>query len=384
MANENLIKSITKYRSWMTNEALPFWSNIGIEPGSRSAVERVEFDGKPNYSVDKRVRVQTRQIFTFGIAADQGWIASDKAKNLIVDIENYLEKNAVSGSRPELFAHLLSAEDKIIDERKDLYDIAFTLLALAWQFKILGTHKYLDRANRILELLDTELPGKNGGYLEGDYESEFRRQNPHMHLFESLLTWYEVSQDNSFLQRAGEIFKLFENFFYLPNYEVLLEYFDDEWSPEVEKQIVEPGHMLEWVWLLDWYGRLSSTDTSKYFSALYYKAYQHGFDPATGLLFDGLAVDGSVKIAKKRCWPMTELIKANLVMARHGEELCEQRASDAIELLFKYFISEQIKGSYVDHYDEESKLIVDYAPASSMYHLAMACAECCDYLDRSN
>lgn len=382
---KSLINSITRYKNWMSNEALPLWSTRGIENFSGASIERLDNNGSPIFNLDKRTRVQTRQIFTFSIASDFGWIEKDKGQKVCDSLNAFINENAINPEKPFLYVHLLNSSNEIKDNKIDLYDLSFTLLAKAWQKKVFNKKNVIEEADKIIDYICTNLKSKDGGYLEGNYKAQKRRQNPHMHLLEALLSLYEATSKDKYLTLASEIIDLFKNHFFLESKGVLLEYFNDDLSSKEDAQAVEPGHMFEWVWLLDWYSKLSSEDMSSYIIELYNNAYEFGLDNKTGLLYDELDIEGNVINAKKRCWPITEMIKANLIIAKMDKtpvdiNIAEDRAINAIDTLFTYFISDNISGSYVDHYNENNELFRDYAPASSMYHFAMALAVCCKYL----
>ena len=73
-------------------------------------------------------------------------------------------------------------------------------------------------ADDTLAFLDAELRApRGGGCLEGSPTGNTpRRQNPHMHLFEGLLTLWSSTKDPQYLTRAGAMFELFASRFFSP------------------------------------------------------------------------------------------------------------------------------------------------------------------------
>ena len=77
---------------------------------------------------------------------------------------------------------------------------------------------------------------------------------------------------------------------------------------------------------------------------------------------------------------MTELIKASIAQAREGRERCEESAANAIESLMQYYLNASTPGAYIDRLDGQDQVLVDFAPASTLYHLIMAAAEVTAYV----
>ncbi|WP_244884536.1 AGE family epimerase/isomerase [Marinagarivorans algicola] len=378
MVNNTLITASLRFQRWMTNEALPLWMSRGIVPHKQCHYERLKANGEPDLETNTRVRVQARQAFAFASAYRRGW--APEGRSLAVQLCEFIEKNARHPHASGGYVHLMDSEWNIADYKQDLYDHAFYLLAFAWLYTITGDAIYLDRAESLQRWLDDSFASPVGGWREGDYEVGARRQNPHMHLFESYMSLYEATEQAHWLARAGEIFALFQTRFFDAEHRVLREFFDDNWQPHPDAgNIIEPGHMVEWVWLLHWYGRLSGRNVSIWADALYEKAYQIGF-ASSGLMFDDMNIDGSARGSTKRSWPMTEVIKANIAQAKAGHKDGEERAAEAIDLLFTYYLDcAKVAGSWVDQRGANDEVVNDFAPASTLYHLMVACTEVVDY-----
>lgn len=364
---------------WMTSSALPLWMEQGFDRANGSAHERLTPDGLPDTGCPKRVRVQARQMFVLACASQRGWL--EGAAGIVADLDHFVARYARHPSAPHVYVHVLNSDNGIHDPRQDVYDLAFFLLACAWRFRAFNDSTALRKAEALIQHLDAYIKGPKGGWLEGDYSTDVRRQNPHMHLLEAFIALYDATNDGRWLARAGEIFSLFENYFYDPRNGVLLEYFHQDWRPlsEDEGQEVEPGHMLEWVWLLYQYSQRSGAPVERYTKTLYQRALQWGTDRDSGLLYDAVSCQGKVLKASKRCWPITELIKASLCQARAGDYAAEEHAARGIKLLFEYYFNDKIPGLYIDQLDADNRVVNNLAPASTLYHLMVATTEAVDY-----
>ncbi|WP_111642453.1 AGE family epimerase/isomerase [Marinimicrobium alkaliphilum] len=362
---------------WLREQALPFWLAHGIEPESGAHHEQMLADGRPDTQANIRVRVQARQIFAYSFAYCRGW-AGPEALTAVRRMRHFLDNRAAGAAGG--YSHLLNPRFDVIDRRQDLYDHAFHLLACAWEYKAFGDPAHLEAARALVGFLDRRFGADYGGWIEGDYAYTYRRQNPHMHLFEAFQALYEVTGDGHWLARAGEIFTLFETCFYCPQRGLLFEFFERDWrlAPGEAGRVVEPGHMLEWVWLLERYGRWADRPVGHYTERLYREALAIG-QTSSGLILDQVDADAPQTQGPKRSWPMTELIKASIARARTGDADAQGRVIKAVNALFDCYLCGAKPGTYVDRRDENDAVMVDVAPASTLYHLVIAAAELADY-----
>ncbi len=378
--SQALRAAASRLESWMKNDALPLWLERGIEPKTNANYERLTPAGLPDLESSTRVRVQARQAFFFAAAYHRGWCEQGKpvAKNLLTFVHNVAAHPTAGGG----YTHLLDNNFVVVDTKQDLYDHAFFLLANAWCYRAFNEQSYLDEADKLIAHLDAHFGSAVGGWIEGDYAYACRRQNPHMHLFEAFLALYDATGNAKYLARVGELFALFQSHFFDETHGVLFEFFDDSWTrlPNAKGDTVEPGHMMEWVWLLDWYHRRTGRPVAHYTKALYARGLEIGMDKS-GLLFDAVSYTGDVIDRNKRCWGITELIKASLVQIREGNPNAEAIAVKGVDDLFTYYLCASTPGSYVDQRGANDEVVVDVAPASTLYHLIVAAMELLDHVN---
>lgn len=378
--SEALRAAASRLESWIKNDALPLWASRGIEPTTKANYERFTPEGVPDLEASTRVRVQARQAFFFAAAYHRGWF--DQGKTIAKDLLSFVQRVASHPTAGGGYTHLLDKDFKVVDTKQDLYDHAFFLLANAWGYRAFKEQAYLDEADKLIAHLDARFGSVVGGWIEGDYDYACRRQNPHMHLFEAFLALYDATGDAKYLARVGELFALFQAHFFDETHGVLFEFFDENWVrlPNAKGDTVEPGHMMEWVWLLDWYHRRTGRPVARYTKALYQRGLEIGMDKS-GLLFDAVSYTGEVIDRNKRCWGITELIKASLVQIREGNADAEAIAVKGVDDLFKYYLCASTPGSYVDQRGANDEVIVDVAPASTLYHLIVAAMELLDHFE---
>lgn len=377
-AHDRLVEASIRLEAWTRQHALPLWVERGFDPSAHAFYERLLPDGSADRRANIRVRVQARQIFVYAMAHALGWYPG---RPIVETALAFVDKIAVHPTAEKGYAHLLDHRFKVIDSKQDLYDHAFFVLAYAWCYRAFGNEAALRKAVDLVDYFDRTFASEHGGWREGDYPAEYRRQNPHMHWLEAFLALYDATGEERWLAKAGEVVRLFETRFYDSREKVLLEYFTDDWSvPATDAgEIVEPGHLMEWVWLLRGYESRAQQPVAGFADALYDKAHEIGLSPS-GLLFDEVKADGSVIKATKRCWPMTEYIKAGIAQARAGRPEGAEHAAVAIDKLFEYYIcNERDPGLYIDRRGANDEIIDEVTPASTLYHLIVAAAEASAY-----
>lgn len=377
--SETLNAAANRLENWIKDDAIPLWLERGLDSVTGANYERLTPAGTPDYESSVRVRVQARQAFFFAAAYDRGWCS--QGKDVAISLLKFVQQHAAHPTAGAGYTHLMDKNFKITDFKQDLYDHAFFLLANAWCYRVSGDIGYVQEAERLVTHLDLRFGSAAGGWGEGDYDYSCRRQNPHMHLFEAFLALFDATGDERWLKRADDIFVLFEKYFFDPSSGVLFEFFDDDWNrlPNAKGDTVEPGHMMEWVWLLDWYSRRRHCSVKQYTSVLYKRGLELGMDKS-GLLFDAVKPDGEIIDSNKRCWGLTELIKASLVQIREGNPKAEEIAIKSVDNLFRYYLCASTPGSYVDQRGAADEVVVDLAPASTLYHLIVAAMELVDHV----
>ena len=364
----NRLRAATdRFEEWYRTDALPLWARAAADRAG-AFYEQLDFNGGPVTGTPRRVRVQSRQIHSFTRAALAGWLPEGDA---IADrgfrrlLETACPDNAARGC-----AHLVDDDGRIIDATRDLYDQAFLILAAAARI-VAGDDTAREIAERTLAFIDSELGSEHGGHLENDRRSLPRRQNPHMHLFEATMALYAATGDPAHLARARAVESLFNTRFLDRNAGVLREFFADDWSldPQTGDRI-EPGHMVEWAFLLDRFEALSGEDRSEEKNLLHYAARSMTAPDDAPFLPNSARLGAAPARRARRLWPQTEALKAALVLGR------DEEAADLIDAMFGSYLNQETSGLWCDEYDAEGRPAAKAAPASILYHLheAVSCA----------
>ena len=356
-------------RAWAAEQALPLWSTTGWDSARGGFVERLHKDGTANSEAPRRVRVQARQIYSFAKAAQMEWFA--QGKDIALKGLDYMLSKCRSPDGKG-YVHMLGPDGTVVDGKRDSYDHAFVLLALATVFAVTKDAQVRTEIDSVLGFLDRDLRSPHGGFMEGLPPSLPRRQNPNMHLFEAMLALYEATGEAQFQNRAGDFFGLFVSNFFDQQAGVLGEYFEEDWA-RINPVVVEPGHQAEWLWLLRSFERNTGCPTGRFRTALLKAALRS--PDASGCLVDETDVAGKIVQGTRRLWPQTEIAKAFIAQAETSEAGAEDEAKRALVRLQRHYLDHPVRGGWYDQFDAQGQSMVDVIPASSFYHIVCAISE---------
>lgn len=368
-----LLHRASTARAWLFEAALPLWWARGYDRDAKCFHEKLGPDGAP-VSSPRRVRVQARQTVVYARAARLGW-AGPWREAVTAGAEVLLSRclRPDGGSR-----HLLDQAGQPLDERRDLYDLAFVLLALSEASHALQRPDLLAKADETVAWLEANWALPQGGFQEGDVTPvPPHRQNPHMHMFETFLALHEATGRRDFLDRARKLAQLFGAKFFDEKHGALPEYFDDAWRSRVgdEGRITEPGHHFEWSWLLLRWNSLGGGDLGHIAERLRVHGEVYGVDLKTGAVYDEVWIDGRPRTTTSRLWPHTERIKANLVrFERTRDPAAAAAAIQAFDVLMRY-CAVPTAGLWRDRMNPDGSFVDEAAPASSFYHIMFAVFE---------
>lgn len=372
MTQPRLTTVADRARDWLYQIALPLWLGEGFDGSPAPFVERIGVDGRA-LDINRRLRVQARQTYVCAQAGRLGW-HGDWRTPLRAGVELLTGK----GRRNDgAFVHLFTVSGEIVDARADLYDHAFALFALARAAPLLERPDLEGVIEDGWRWLDANWAHPLGGYWEGEIEStDVRRQNPHMHLLEAAVAFYEAFPRSSGMERANALSRLFHERFFDDRHGALPEYFDEAWNRLADERgrITEPGHQFEWAWLLRRHAQVApSVVDSAVVDRLIAHGLRHGIDQDRGVAVNEVWIEGQVRDERARLWPQTERLKAAL-SGPTDNEAGTAEAIAAATGLFRY-LDRPAPGVWRDMMDGGGGFDSQAAPASSLYHIVCALAE---------
>ena len=361
--------SLATYVDWMRDKALPFWLDRAADAEGMFH-ETLTLDGVPQPDAGRRLRTGMRQVYVFADAARLG--LADRTACLVLSERMLARLRACAWApdgRPGWVARF-TREGAATDDRRDLYDHAFALHALAALYLATGKPDYAAWIDETLDVVDRVLAAPHGGWAESDRHELPRRQNPHMHLFEASLALFEATGEARHLARAGDIFKLFRSRLFDSATGILGEFFALDWTraagPDGER--LEPGHMAEWTWLLRRYERASAQPVDQPCRALLDSARRLGLTQ-DGFLADEVDASGRPLLDRRRLWPQTEHLKALLVQGvATGDASLRDEADALVRRLFASYLTGIPAGAWRDQFRLDGTPTATDIPASILYH----------------
>jgi N-acylglucosamine 2-epimerase/mannose-6-phosphate isomerase len=362
----------SEIRAWMFESALPLWAGRGFDAENGVFREALGLDGAVIAAPALRTRGLCRQIYVYSHAALLGWAPAQAVAARAAD---YLHAKAWLGP-DKGYAKLLGAEGQALDAKPDLYDLAFVLFAYAWRYRAGRDAQDLARAHEALDFIERQMRDNEGeGFWHEWPPGGPRQQNPHMHMLEAALVAFEASGEARFRALAEEIVRLFQTRFF--NGVTLAEFFDKDWK-RVDGEagrLVEPGHQLEWAWILAQYQRLTGADVTREAKALVDFAERFGVDPQSQAVFMQIRDDGAPLDQSSRSWPNTERIKGWIGIYELTGADPRAAIAGSSRLLLDRYLKNCAPGAWVDHFDADGKPISTRATASTFYHVFLAFAE---------
>ena len=370
------LEAIERLSRWFRDAAAPLWAHAAWDERHGGFYESLSFDGRPIRGA-RRVRVQSRQIYTFSMIGLRGW--HEDAEPIAAKGFDYLVRRACPDNGERGCVHALSDDGAVIDAKRDLYDQAFVLLACAGRIRAADCERARALAERTAVFLDHELASPYGGWVESDKRELPRRQNPHMHLFEAFVALYQATDDPLWLEKARAINGLFDQRFYNAKSSALIEFLSEDLEcPDPDRGGVrEPGHMMEWVWLLGRFESVAGVNKRDVMDALYGAAMRHA--DADGFLPD--AVEAKTASGARRLWPQTEFIKAAFTLSISIDDSHARDGAAMIDALFDTYLNQPVEGLWCDQYNGAGAPIAADVPASILYHLYEAVAGCLHYAE---
>ena len=405
---------------WMRREAWPLWWRQGRHPNG-AFFEALDFSGRALDGLESRVLVQARQLFSFMLADRLGWRTDGFAEALAASAGRFLDvcfrPDGLAGSRIDIKQGVLT------DDRPDLYNNAFCLLALAQSRRVLGGRRADVLAGRLVNSIDKHFGRADGGCWESIPPPNRRLQNPHMHLFESLLVLYQHTGSADVRRRAESLLGFISEAFFDRRGNFVRESVTDgaqtaggEGAPKpptapagggvdashrLADDAYEPGHSMEWIWLLGCRARLFGVALHEFALPLYRHccaALSGAVKPspslAAGARTDSAAEETNLRLGKTpmrlsadntlidpscRLWAQAESLKAHLCILELGPpELTQtalQRARECAESIHGDWLGGAPPGGWIDQVAADGRRIAKTMPASTGYHLFVAIAE---------
>lgn len=351
-------------------------------------------DGSISDTKTKHLVGTSRFIYVFSIGAllDGGDWCLESARHGI----KFLKEHHHDKENGGYFFELENTEVK--DSSKIAYGHAFALLAssIAYQAGIEEAKELIDDIYSVME--EHFWDNEHGFYMEEwnaswTDSSSYRGQNANMHSCEAMLTAYEATGEEKYLDKAYQLAQgvtqllmersggmIWEN--YTPDWQPDFEYNKNNTKDEFRPYGFVPGHQLEWSKLLMWLDRHRSHEWMLEKSKeLYVKGWEKGWDPEFGGIHFALSPAEELIDDDRNYWVLAEAISAAALLAvKTGGEEYWQQYDKLFAYSAEYFIDQEYGGWFKllnrkgERYSEEKSTApkADYHPIATCYQVIRA------------
>ena len=341
--------------TWLCTKALPIWQCFGVDYEHGGFYESILSDySAPDY--DRRLRVQARQLFCFSTAQ---LIGCSGPYNMIVEM-GYKNLQKKYQRKDGLYFTLVDRYGHVVFHDATLYDQAFVLLAMSAIAKAnseLLEEIHHDARNFMKNLITVF--GVGDLFKSSENIAEYL-SNPIMHLFESVLAWKELTDDNFWKDLANTLAMSFMNKMYDKQNKLIAERFDENWNPISAS--IEPGHQFEWSWLIKRWAIATKSEEGLQIANDLYSTGNSCIDKTTRLVPDEVSTSLVITKGSSRLWPQTERAKAAVIM---NDLVGIKESCNAI---WSYLLD---NGLWKDYPNSN----FNFGAASSFYHLMVAIIE---------
>lgn len=349
-------------KDWWLSIAAPLWLERGVDWHRTGYFDQLSLADARNVADFRRVRVCARQIFVFSRLHLYGVPRTRDALDHGLDCLLGPMRHPEGG-----FCQSITLDGAVKSSKRDLYDQAFVLFALAHAYGLTRCDGLVREARALFGLIEDRFRHRAGGFQEA-YPAELpRRQNPHMHLLEACLAWTEAGLDGPWVALAGDLVRLMLDRFYSVDDGCIFEYFDDDLALTTapDRQVFEPGHHFEWIHLL---GQARAAglceDVSCVQRDLAMTALTRGLAESSGIPYGEVTRSGTVAEPKSRIWQVCEWLRT---ADQQGGPVGS--TSQPAGLLIR-MLDSPTPGLWRERWHAETGAFDDEAcPASSLYHI---------------
>jgi sulfoquinovose isomerase len=318
------------HHSWLLSQVhqlLSFYQYTSSDP--KGGFFQLDDYGRPQPVPERQLVVTSRMVHSFSLAHMLGCPGAAP----LIDHGLRFLKDTHRDRRHGGYYWVVDHEGPV-DASKQAYGHAFVLLAAssAVMAERPGAAELLDD---IWSILEQHFWSESDGLIVEEYEEDwtgpgpYRGQNSNMHLVEALLTSFEATGDQVYLQRATRIAERLipdltaKNGWYLAEHYTENWEFDPEYNRDDPENVYRPygsvvGHWMEWSRLLlqlrasaesppDW--MLNSS------RRLFDSAVSEAWDKELGGFVYTVDFDGTALNRDRYWWPVCEAIGAAAMLA---------------------------------------------------------------------
>ncbi len=377
------------HRQWLTEQAnglFAFFQNRSINPkGGFFELDVVGNPIAPSNPV-RGIHGTGRMVHCFAIGSLLGRPGSD----IVVDHGMQYLWNAHRDAERGGYYWAVDDNGPSDNGRKQGYGHAFVMLA-ASSAKLVG-HPLADRMLAdVTEVIETRFWEEQNGAIAEEFNADwspistYHGQNSNMHLTEALMAAFEATGDRSYLDKAERIADLIIRRRAGENGYRVAEHFDGNWAvdkaylgdPMFRPPGTTPGHWLEWsrlilqLWVL---GGKRHSWMPEAGEALFAQSVALGWDTAKGGFFYTLDWNDVPDTRGKYWWPMCEGAAAAAFLVEHRPSAFHETWYRRIwDVIARYFIDEKNGGWNEQLTKDMTPSYTLFKGKGDIYHALQAC-----------
>lgn len=316
------IKEIQQYKSDATTEAksiLDWWTNNMQDEKNGGFYGSIDNDGNINNAA-KGIVLNARICWTFAT----GYLYFNDEKYLAIAecAYNYIKEFFLDKKYGGVYWSV-DKNGKILDGKKQIYGLAFTIYGLAELYKANKNDAVIGLAKELFLLIEKYSLDKNkGGYIEafardwssaGDLrlsekdDNEKKTMNTHLHIIEAYANLYSVWKNDMLKDKILHLLDVFEQHIINQNHHLNL-FFDEDWI--LHSSAVSFGHDIESAWLLQECAEIVEEEIYinryKNLSVNIADASLDGWDNKSGGIWYEYEPKNNYWIKEKHWWPQAE------------------------------------------------------------------------------
>lgn len=301
---------------------LNYWKNTVVNKKRDGFYGAVSYTDIPDPDAPLGIVMYSRLLWSFSAAAsftgDPEWRSlAGLAYTGIADFFEDKEWGGVFWS--------VSPDGRIMDDRKQLYGIAFCIYGLSEYYSLTRDSNVLAKATTLYRLIEHYgFDTTCNGYVEAftrDWkeisdmrlsekdQNERKTMNTHLHIVEAYANLYAVWPDQGLKERIQNLLFLFDARFIDPETGHLNLFFNDQW--DLKSRLISYGHDIEAAWLLAWCaGQIGDTSWLERINNKVPRiadAAARGLDGDGGLWYE-FEPETHQLVMEKHAWPQAEAL----------------------------------------------------------------------------
>ncbi|SFO91366.1 mannobiose 2-epimerase [Chitinophaga sp. YR627] len=301
---------------------LDYWATETVDEINGGFIGRISgHNVKDPYAVKGSV-LNARILWTFSAAANL--LKTDQYYTLATRAWDYLRSHFADKEHGGLY-WTVDYTGKVVDSKKQVYAIAFSVYACSEYFKASGNEEAKQTAiGWYRDIRRHAYDNVYGGYIEActanwqplsdlrlslKDANERKSMNTHLHVLEAWTTLYEIWPDEQLKADIQELLLLFDKHIIHPSTHHLQLFFADDWT--VKSTLISYGHDIEAAWLLQEAAVVIGDEQAiSRFSAQainLVRAALKGMDKDGGLWYEYNTAEEHL-ITEKHWWPQAEAL----------------------------------------------------------------------------